>query len=201
VRETLLIIDDFLDNAAELREAALRLTYPPQQDALPGRNSLERINIGGLAQQVSWLVNEPLAPSSTNESHARCRLTLEKDNAEARVQAAGHGWCGNLYLSRENCSGSHFLRHRRTNTDGVAASDSEMSATAFKTAAEMREGILEQDGTTESCWEPIMHVPIRFNRLLLYRPWLWNKPGPGFGERPENGRLVYSMFFIPATMA
>ena len=160
MRETLLIIDDFLDNAAELREAALRLTYPPQQDALPGRNSLERINIDGLAQQVSWLVNEPLAPSSTNESHARCRLTLEKDNAEARVQAAGHGWCGNLYLSRENCSGSHFLRHRRTNTDGVAASDSEMSATAFKTAAEMREGILEQDGTTESCWDTSRYASI-----------------------------------------
>ena len=34
-----------------------------------------------------------------------------------------------------------------------------------------------------------------FNRLVLLRPWLWHTAGPGFGDRPENARFVYLMFF------
>jgi len=37
---------------------------------------------------------------------------------------------------------------------------------------------------------------MRFNRLVLLRPWLWHTSGPGFGDSIENGRLVYLMFFF-----
>ena len=43
-----------------------------------------------------------------------------------------------------------------------------------------------------------MQVPMRFNRLVLLRPWLWHTAGPAFGDRPENARLVYLMFFAGA---
>lgn len=33
---SLVIVDDFLDNPHQLREAALKLTYPPVQGAFPG---------------------------------------------------------------------------------------------------------------------------------------------------------------------
>jgi hypothetical protein len=39
---------------------------------------------------------------------------------------------------------------------------------------------------------------LRFNRLVLLRPGLWHTAVPGFGARPENGRLVYLMFFESA---
>ena len=41
-----------------------------------------------------------------------------------------------------------------------------------------------------------MTVPMRFNRLVLLRPWLWHTSGLGFGDSIENGRLVYLMFFF-----
>ena len=41
-----------------------------------------------------------------------------------------------------------------------------------------------------------MTVPMRYNRLVLLRPWLWHTAGPGFGDNLENGRLVYLMFFV-----
>jgi len=49
----------------------------------------------------------------------------------------------------------------------------------------------------ESAWETTMTVPMRFNRLVLLRPWLWHTAGRGFGDSLENGRLVYLMFFAP----
>ena len=38
-------------------------------------------------------------------------------------------------------------------------------------------------------------VPMRFNRLVLLRPWMWHSAGEAFGSTLEDGRLVYLMFF------
>ena len=38
MHSSLLVVDDFVDNAEGLRQAALRLTYPEQKGAFPGRN-------------------------------------------------------------------------------------------------------------------------------------------------------------------
>ena len=50
---SLIIVDDFLDNAQALRRTALGLTYPEVQGMFPGRNSVERITLEGLDAQVS----------------------------------------------------------------------------------------------------------------------------------------------------
>jgi len=36
-----------------------------------------------------------------------------------------------------------------------------------------------------------MTVPIRFNRMILFRPWFWHTAGASFGDNIENGRLVH----------
>jgi hypothetical protein len=197
MRTTLLIVDDFIDNAPGLREAALRLTYPEQQGAFPGRNSLERINIGGLAEEVSRLVGEPLQPIEPLESHAKCRLTLARDTARAKVHIDQSHWSGILYLSRpEDCQGgTDFFRHIATNSDHAPTDRQELAARGYQSFEEMHREIIEKDSLDDSKWERTMHVPMRFNRLVLLRPWLWHTAGPAFGDRPENGRLVYLMFF------
>ena len=62
----------------------------------------------------------------------------------------------------------------------------------------MHREIIEKDSLDDSQWQLTTHIPMRFNRLVLLRPWLWHTAGPGFGDRPENGRLVYLMFFQSA---
>ncbi len=39
------------------------------------------------------------------------------------------------------------------------------------------------------------HVPMKFNRLVLFEPWLWHAAGPGFGDSVSNGRLIYLMSY------
>ena len=197
---TLLIIDDFLNNAADLRERALRLTYPEQQGAFPGRNSLERLNIEGLDQAVSRLVGEPLIPVSPLESHAKCRLTLAKDKGRAKVHIDNSHWSGILYLSRDEDSsgGTDFFRHIRTNSDRAPVYKEELAGRGYSSFDEMHADIIEKDSVDDSKWERTTHVPMRFNRLVLLRPWLWHTAGPGFGDQAENGRLVYLMFFQSA---
>ena len=38
-------------------------------------------------------------------------------------------------------------------------------------------------------------VPMRFNRLVLLRPWMWHGSGETFGTGMEDSRLVYLLCF------
>ena len=71
---SLIIVDDFLDNAQALRRTALGLTYPEVQGMFPGRNSVERITLEGLDAQVSRLVGEPLVGMPPPQAHGKFRL-------------------------------------------------------------------------------------------------------------------------------
>ena len=199
---SLIIVDDFLGpaDAEGLREAGLGLTYPQQQGAFPGRNSVERLEIDGLTEAVSRLVGEPLAPMPPTQSHAKFRITLAGDVGRAKVHVDSSHWSGILYLSRpEDCQGgTEFFRHLPTNSERAPYDDAELAAMGYTSRKQMFTEVIDRDGTDDSKWEMTMRVPMRFNRLVLLRPWLWHTAGPAFGDRPENGRLVYLMFFAAA---
>ncbi len=194
---SLIVVDDFLADPFELRNAALRMTYPPQEGAFPGRNSLERIEIDGLVPQVSRIVGEKLVLLSPPQSHGKCRVTMAADVGRASVHVDQSHWSGILYLSLpEHCQGgTGFYRHRRTDTERGPLNDRELAAMGYASMADMHRDIIEKDSNDPGAWELTMQVPMRFNRLLLLRPWLWHTAGPGFGDRLENSRLVYLMFF------
>jgi hypothetical protein len=197
---SLIVVDDFLGDPHELRDAALRLDYPDQDGAFPGRNSVQRINLSGLADAVSRLVGEPLKAVEPAHSHGKSRVTLAADIGRAKVHIDQSHWSGILYLSRpEDCrGGTEFFRHRRTGTDRAPIDARELAALGYATVAEMHQDIIEKDSTDDSKWELTMQVPMRFNRLVLLRPWLWHTAGPAFGDSLENARLVYLMFFASA---
>lgn len=193
---SLIVIDDFIDTADQLRDAALRLTYPPQEGMYPGRNSVERINLGGLEEEVSRTVGERVRGLPPPQAHGKFRLTMEADRGKARVHVDAAHWSGILYLSRpEDCrGGTEFFRHLPSGLDRTPYSDEEARRYGYPSGREMTRAILD-DGLDESKWERTMLVPMRFNRLVLFRPWLWHTAGENFGDRPENARLVYLMFF------
>ncbi len=55
--------------------------------------------------------------------------------------------------------------------------------------------LLRQDGNDPDKWQHLMTVPMRFNRLILYRPWLWHSAGEAFGTSLEDGRLIQLVAF------
>lgn len=197
---TLLIVDDFLTNAQQLRDTALKLTYPQLEGPFPGRNSLERIQLDGLVPTVSRLLGEPLALMEPLGSHAKCRITLAADAGRAKVHIDPSHWSGILYLSQpEHCQGgTEFFRHKRTNTDRAPLTRAELAHMGYASIDEMHQDIIERDSNDDAQWERTMVVPMRFNRLVLLRPWLWHTAGPAFGDSLANGRLVYLMFFASA---
>ena len=197
---SLLVVDDFLGarDALALREAGLRLTYPPhQKGAFPGRNSVERVEIDGLTEAVSRLVGEKLRAAPPPQSHAKFRITLAGDVGRAKVHIDKAHWSGVLYLSRpEDCrGGTEFFRHLPTQSDRAPMTDQELAAAGFSSQEQMYQEIVSKHTVDDSKWEMTMRVPMRFNRLLMLRPWLWHTAGEAFGNTLEDGRLVYLLFF------
>jgi hypothetical protein len=200
---TTIIVDDFLDNAADLREMALRLNYPAVPGLFPGRNSREQVGIEAMDREVSRLVGEPLVSMPPPQAHGKFRIALAGDHGKAKVHVDTSHWSGILYLSRpEDCrGGTEFFRHRATGTDGGPINDDEARVHGYSSAKQMIADILERDTNNDDAWELTMRVPMRFNRLVLLRPWLWHTAGEAFGDSLQNGRLVYLMFFASADQA
>lgn len=195
---SLIVADDFLDKPMQLREAALKLDYPEDSDsAYPGRNSTQRINVNGLTEQVGRMVGESLVPLAPQEAHGRFRITLAGDRGQAGVHIDRAHWSGILYLSRDgDCrGGTEFFRHKRTGTDRAPYKLGEAEALGYPSAKAAIDDILDHDSLAMDKWEMSMRVPMRFNRLVLLRPWYWHTAGQAFGDTLENGRLVYLMFW------
>lgn len=193
-----IVVDDFLQDPHGFRNIALGLDYPKPEgtDAYAGRNSSKRVAMNGLDQEVSRLVGTRVEPIRES-MHAMCRIALAGDTGRDSVHVDPGQWSGILYLSLpEHCyAGTEFYRHIPTNTDRVPLTPKEQAATGLHSFQDVIDRVLTPDANDETKWEHIMRIPMRFNRLVLFRPWLWHSGGPGFGDCPENGRLVYLMFF------
>ena len=194
-----IVIDDFLRNAEEVRRQALGLTYQVQ-GRYPGLNSSEKINIEGLDRIVSHLVYEPVrAPWTEDFSHGSCPASPAPANDKPpRIHIDQSHWSGILFLSRpEDCrGGTEFFRHIPTGTDHLPLTPDALKQAGYSSYDEIKKDILEKDALDRSKWELTMTVPMRFNRLILLQPQYWHTAGAGFGDSLENGRLVYLMFFL-----
>ena len=197
-----IVIDDFLSNADEFRDSALALDYPQREgEYFPGRNSVERLEIPGLDQAVSSIVQEPLRSLGPPTSHGKARIALGHEaQGWSKVHVDPAYWSGILYLTKdEDCrGGTEFFRHVPTNTHRVPDNAAGLARIGFGSYQALQDQIIDKDSLDPSKWERTMTVPMQFNRLVLLRPWFWHTAGPGFGDSIENGRLVYLMFFARA---
>lgn len=198
---SLIVIDDFLADPHAARRAALALDYDPakKRGNYPGLLSTEPLAIQGLDERVSQIAGMPLQPSP-GTSHGHCRLTLKQDKGRTGVHIDPCAYSGILYLSRPgDCrGGTDFFRHKRTGLERIPRDPAALAASGYDDVNALIGEVVNKDTFTNSRWERVMRVPMRFNRLILLSPWEFHNAAPGFGDTPENGRLVQLLFFDAA---
>ena len=194
---TVIIVDDFYPDPQKVREVALGFDYPEQDGNYPGRNSRQRLHIDGLDAAVSDILGQPVA-GDTTQAHAQFRITLAADQAKYHVHVdTGVHWSGVAYLSLpEHCEGgTDLFRHIETGAERAPINDEELALFNAETPQEAINRVMTADANDLSKWEKVMTLPMRFNRLVLFRPWLWHSATAGFGTTPEDGRLIQGLFF------
>lgn len=196
--KSMIIIDDFLNDPHQLRDLALAQEYPrPDEPApYPGHNSKHQQVIRGLDQKLSEIIGEPLVPVE-GTPWAKFRLALEGEKGTGGIHVDNAHWTAILYLTLpEHCrDGTHLYRHLPTGTDRAPINRGELAKYGATSAHELCERILQTDTNDMSKWEKTFTVPMRFNRMMLFRPQQWHDAGLSFGDSVENGRLVYLNFY------
>jgi hypothetical protein len=199
---SLIIVDDFLSDPHGFRAHALALDYDPKfkQGNYPGLLSTQPLPVAGLDAEAGARAGLKLQPAA-GPTHQHCRLTLKGDKGISGVHVDPCFYSGILYLSLpEHCrGGTEFFRHKPTGLDRVPQTQLELAASGYSDVNALIEEVVNGDTLKPARWERTMTVPMRFNRLILFSPWMFHNSAPGFGDRPENGRLVHLMFFAGAT--
>jgi hypothetical protein len=195
------MIDDFLQNPHDARARALGLGYDPasKNGNYPGLTSTRAMPIPGLDEAVSRVVGAPVT-GAPGTLHGHCRLTLKGDRGASGVHVDPAFYSGILYLSlpEHAAGGTDFYRHRRTGLERVPADPLDVMRAGYDTHDALVEDVVNADTLKPAKWERVFTAPMRFNRLILFSPWMFHNSGAGFGTTPETGRLVYLLFFARA---
>jgi tetratricopeptide (TPR) repeat protein len=210
----LLVIDDFLDNPLAYRAQALTLcAQQAQRDEhmnFPGVQTPSQPS-EGLMQRVSDALGRALKWDSVD--HGALRLSVAGDSARADVHVdsptINNIFGGVLYLTLpQHCrGGTSFYRHRKSGWDRRPDA-SAMRAAGYESFLDFQRRNLRPNRTEpfarlrqqrDDIWERILEVPMRFNRLIVFRSDFFHAITELFGEDAENGRLVQLLHFEAAS--
>ncbi|MGE0152184.1 MAG: DUF6445 family protein [Reyranellaceae bacterium] len=204
---SVMVIDDFYDNPMDVRKAALALEYDPirPDTPYPGRNSKQPLLWPNADQMFSQILREPVR-GNYDLAHGRFRLSTAGDVRGADIHIdPGTVWAGVLFMTLpQHCrGGTEFFRHREYGTESAPLTQEDVKAygPGETDRDKLVDRLTEIDGRDRSKWDLIMTVPMRFNRLVLFRGWAWHTAGESFGNAPENCRLVQLFFFRSAQIA
>ena len=199
MRDRYIIIDDFYDNPDELVKVAL--SSMKEEDSPTGNYAGVMTTEAFFGPQHSeifkQLTQEPSIGSSTN-ANGRLRFTRANDSFKMHIHFDVENttrWAGVVYLSKEHpvTDGTCFWKHLRTGLEAAPNTVEGFAKHGWSSFTDFRT-FLEEEGLDESLWEKTFTVPYKYNRLVLFRPWLLHSPGPSFGDTLESCRIVQTLF-------
>lgn len=210
LEKKIIIIDDFYPKPDLVRQYALEAKYPPAHDGAtyPGRNSYREQ--GGvyyddeIHKKIENAIGLKVVPQNLNpDSSADCgyfRISLANDVFEQDIHVdPGNDWAGVLFLNIGSQidpeSGTSFWRHKKTGLEHVPMNPDQGRAANFSSYDEIRANLIYGDGLDRNLWDRYCFVPQKYNRLVLFNPYLWHSHGTNFGDNLGNGRLVQLFFY------
>ena len=199
MRQNIIVIDDFYTDPDKVRNIALNLEYPEPKDGhtYPGRNSGEVFYPSEVHSRFEEILDQELIPP---EQNGYFRISLEKDTHSQDIHVdPSWEWGAVIYLSDpKDCiseGGTSFWRHNTLKMEMCPKTDEESQHYGFSSYEEARGAIVYNDGQDRSKWTRYFLCPMRYNRLVMFRTYLWHSHNFNFGNTVENGRLVQLFFF------
>ena len=186
VAMSVVVIDNFLNNAAATREYALSLPYDVKGN-YPGARTRSFADAGWIpllekhlgGEKITWFDTHPF---SYNGAFQVCTAA----DGDSWIHRDGTDWAAVLFLGDAAAppdAGLTLYRHRATGALGSAGY-------APKTVA-----VLDADAAEPAKWDMSSRIGNVFNRLVLFRGTQFHKSSGYFGSSKQDGRLFQVLFF------
>lgn len=199
MKQNIIIVDDFYTNPEEIRNIALLEEYPePEEEyTYPGKNSNGSYYNQQVHQKFEEIVDKKLNPADKN---GYFRISLESDVHKQDIHVdPSWEWGAVIYLSDpKDCvdeGGTSFWRHNTLRMEMCPKTDEEAQFYGFPSYKEAWWTTVYGDGQDRSKWTRYFLCPMRYNRMVLFRTYLWHSHNFNFGTNLQNGRLVQLFFF------
>lgn len=197
ISQTYYIVDNFYTNPDEIRNFILNM----QREKESGGNyagvmteesflTKEHLNV------ISKLVGDSVKPST--QLCGKFRFSKEDDIFKQDIHfdpgKNDCAWAGVCYLTPDvDTEGTIFWKHNRTRLESIPLTLEGLDVHGFD-PSKLQE-FLETEGMDYSLWTKTMTIPFKYNRLVLFRPWMFHSPGKSFGNTIETSRLIQTFFF------
>jgi hypothetical protein len=195
------IVDDFYDDPLSVRQHVLGTSTEGQSGGnYAGVMTDQALFTEQHLQVISALVQEPVMPGTS--LNGRFRFSTEQDTFKQLIHfdyGEDLAWAGVIYLSPDHpaVAGTTFYRHNRTGLEEIPRTMEGIAAHGWHDTRDLQR-FLETEGMDPSLWTPTLTVPYRFNRLILFRPWMFHAPGPAWGYNRADCRLIQTLFLARA---
>ena len=199
MRDRYIIVDDFYNDPDQLVKVALDSLQ--EKDSPSGGYAGVMTTESYLGEQhreiFQKLTLEPSINTSTN-ANGRLRFTRENDSFQFHIHydvEKQTKWAGVVYLSKDHpqTDGTCFWRHLKTGFEIAPNTVEGFAKYGWSSFADLKAFLLKE-GVDESLWEKTFSIPYKYNRLVLFRPWMLHSPGPAFGNTLETSRIVQTLF-------
>jgi len=205
MRRSIIIVDDFHENPKEVRDYAIQAEYNREESSTyPGVNSTTGFQEDLLKSKIESILQRPIKPSNPFGYFRYSWETADEENSKLQKVHVDNGWefGGVCYLStpeqlKDNPdSGTLFARHKTLKTDATPRTKEEAELFGYSHYEELRQSIIYGDGLDLNKWDTYARVPPKFNRLILFRAWMYHSHHINFGPKdPAQSRLVQLFFF------
>ena len=199
MKQKIIVVDDFYENPDEVRKCGLLNEYPDPGDdyTYPGKNSKGEYYNDEVHNKFERIVKGGLIPAEQN-GYFRISLEDDKHKQDVHVDPAWE-WGGVIYLNTpDQCideGGTSFWRHNTLHMEMCPKNDKQAQFYGWPSYKEAWWTNVYGDGQQREKWTRYMLCPMRYNRLVLFRTYLWHSHNYNFGTDINNGRLVQLFFF------
>lgn len=198
MRRDIIVVDDFLENPDVVREYALKQKYEMYGGRnWPGRDSSECHGQEEMTQMCSEVVGQKLAIKPQNKcSYFRCTKIGQHGSQHIHFDPNPTLiWAGVLYLTPifHPKGGTKFWKHKETGWE-KAPTNEQGAEHGLHSYSDMLQ-FFNTEGKDESKWIETDNIAFKYNRLIMFNPFLWHSNGELFGIGHEDARLVQLFFF------
>jgi len=200
-----IIVDDFYDNP----EAITSLVNDLPTEEVAGGNYAGVMSELQLYTDTHAEIFKSMSGGNTVEPvtqlNGKFRYTNINDVPKQKIHfdpGQNQVWSGVCYLGKEpegatdeelNSYGTDFWKHNRTGLTDIPMTREGIEEHGWKGVDDLKV-FLETDGMDESLWTKTFTVPYKYNRLVLFRPWMFHSPGKAFGTDKSNCRMIQTFF-------
>jgi len=197
-RKNLIVVDNFYKDPDAVRNFALGVEY--QEDKVrnwPGRDSEYEHGKEELTEVCSDIVGMELTTKPSNKcSYFRRTKVGQHGTQDVHFDPnPGLVWAGVIYLTPtfHPTGGTKFWKHKRTGWE-FAPGMVEAEQHGIQTHDDMVD-FFNTEGKDRSKWIETDNIAFKYNRLVMFNPFMWHSNGEWFGTDDQSARLVQLLFF------